>query len=163
CGRRVVEEPDHDNAPPPFTHQQIEAEQAAHARALGRIGWVMATTFLAWFAVIVVIALYRDTIREAVRPFIDPQWIAVLIPLPLVAAGVAAALILIRADRIAPTRCPFCTTRLHRLYGTLVWISGNCWGCGRHVVIPASVEEAAGPLPSVEAFKESFARVRRAG
>src|SRR5439155_24421884 len=47
CGRRVVEEPDHDNAPPPFTHQQIEAEQAAHARAPGRIGWVMATTFLA--------------------------------------------------------------------------------------------------------------------
>ncbi len=160
CGRRVVEEPEGDG-PPPLTPQQLDAAKQAQERTTSRLCWVALAGFLLWFAVVVAIALYRDTIRDAVRPTADPEWVFVVgIVLPLL-AGLAAALLLVkRAERNA-LRCPHCAAGMQR-FGDLVRLTGNCWQCGRRLVEPLP-EAPAGPLPAVGEFKAALRRLGGSG
>lgn len=158
CGEQVVAEPDDKDHTPPFTIEQLDAAKETYDRTMRRVCWAALITLLPWFAVIVVTSLYRDTIRDAVRPFIDPGWLVVpLIFLPIIGGMAAVLLIVRRAERTL--RCPHCAAACAGQFGCQTHLTGNCWQCGRQLAeLP---EEAAGPLPTIGEFKESVARHTR--
>jgi hypothetical protein len=165
CGRRVAAEPDDNDDPPPFTREQLDVARAADDRLETRIALTWLSVFLTCFGVLVVTALFRDTIRDTVRPVMDPGWFLVLVLLlPLLAGATVLCAYLERAWRAAP-KCLACDAALTRVGPQnrlirLVRLTGNCCSCGQRVAPPLP-DEPAGPPPSVGEFKASVARLAR--
>lgn len=160
CGRRVVADPDADHDRPPFTAEQLDAAHAAHSLARSRASWVLLSIFLFWLGEAVAFGLYRDTIRAAVRPVIDPGWLGMSLLMLAAVTGVAIALrIMSRGERAAP-KCPSCAAPVYHIT-PLVRLTGNCWKCGRWLVEPTPAEEPAAALPPVAELQAAHARSNR--
>jgi hypothetical protein len=162
CGRRVVAEPDGEG-PPPFTRERLDAACAAYTRTHRRVGWVFLAGFLAWLACVAALALFRDTIRDAVRPVVDPEWFGLLVMFGPCGAVFVAGLVMLDRARRAALKCPHCAAPcsvvLPRI-PNLTQLTGNCARCGRRLVDEPLPEEPAGPLPTVEEFNAAERRAR---
>jgi uncharacterized protein (DUF983 family) len=162
CGRRVLAEPDASDGPPPFTAKQIDDARTTYVRTQRRLGWLALVAFCIWFAGLIVLALYRDTIRDAVRPVAHPDWVFMPVFLLPPAAGLTVgSLILTRAERAAP-KCPHCSAGLQTQFGSLVRVTGNCWKCGRRLLADLLPDDPAGPLPTIDEFRTAIGRLKRA-
>lgn len=158
CGRRVVAEPEGNDAPPAFTPEQLEEAQKATARVLSRaLLWMLAAA-LAWLVIALGAVLFRDTLRDAVG---SPAagWI-VLGAMAVAAVFGATAAIRTegRAKRESP-RCPHCAGPLYHL-ASVARLTGNCPTCGRRLA-EFPPDEPAGPLPTVAEFKAADRRANR--
>jgi hypothetical protein len=160
CGRRVVADPDGDGGPPPFTREEFAAGEVAHARGSSRACWVALVAFLAAAGGPLVLAVYRDTVREAVGTIIDPGWIALLLLLLPAAAGTAVGVAVYRRTMRTAPRCPHCSAIPYR-FAQVVRATGNCPACGRRMLAGPPPEEPPGPLPTVAEFKVGVDRGRR--
>jgi hypothetical protein len=166
CGTRVVAEPEVEDGTPPFTREQLDAACDAYWRAHGRALLALLAAFLVFAVNIVPLAIFRDAIHDAVRPFIDPGVVMfIAIFWPLVAGIVATFVILGRATRAA-LKCPHCdhacstVGQARALNPTR--LTGNCANCGRRVVNELPPEEPVGPLPTIDELKAAEAQFTRA-
>jgi hypothetical protein len=107
CGLRAVAEPEGDTGPPPLSREQLAGACAAYERAQNRAAWIALGGFLWLFGSTVVFALYRDTIRAAVQPVMEPGWFFLLVALGPFAASVGAVLVKLDRARRA-LKCPHC-------------------------------------------------------
>jgi hypothetical protein len=165
CGRRVVAEPEGTEETPPFAREVFNEACAAYTRAAHRASLVLLAGFLVFFASIVVLALYRDTIRAAVQPVMDPSWFFLLVVFgPCGGFFVMGLWRLGRARRNA-LPCPHCNVPCSVVapgpVPNMTQVTGNCTSCGRRLLNEALPEEPAGPLPTVDEFKVAHRRAQR--
>src|SRR5262245_39254579 len=162
CGKRVLDEPEGDDSTPPLSREQLDTACAAYTRSTNRATWWFAGAFFALFVSSVAIALYRDTIRDAVQPLMDPGWFMMLAMLiPFVAISCFGFVLLARA-RKAALKCPHCgepcSVVTPQFGPNLTQSTCNCANCGRKLVNEPPPDDPAGPLPSVDEFKAAECR-----
>lgn len=159
CGRQVLAEPEGDAGAPALTLSQLDEALAAYARAHKRTWASVGIAFGAWFGVVVLAALFADTLRAALGVNDAAGWVIVATLMLPIAVGLVVGLRAeARGKRAAPP-CPNCNTPLfHHVH--LTRITGNCYACGHRVAEPPP-EESAGPLPTVDEYKLAERRANR--
>jgi hypothetical protein len=162
CGRRAMDPPKRDDGPL-FSPEQFDTACAAYVRAWRRAGRLFVVGFLVLMGTFFVLAAFRDAIRPAIRPVMDPSFFLLLALLPGIAIDVVGLVILERAARAL--KCPHCDGRCAVVKAphdpNLTRLTGNCANCGRRVVkeSPAADEEPDGPLPTIDEFAAADRRV----
>ena len=163
CGRRVVAEPEGDG-PPPLSREQLAGACAAYARAQNRTAWIALGGFLWLFGSAVFFALYRDTIRAAVQPVIEPGWFFLLVVLGPFAALTGTALVKLgRATRTA-LPCPHCSAPCAVAappFPNLTRFTCNCANCGRKLIDDPPPPEPTASLPTIDEFRSADRRAMR--
>jgi hypothetical protein len=112
-------------------------------------------------------ALYRDTIRAAVQPVVEPGWFVLLVALGPFAASTGAALVKFDRARRAALKCPHCEAPCAVTappFPNLTGLTGNCANCGRKLLNdppPDEPAEPAAPLPTIDEFRSADRRAMR--
>lgn len=163
CGRRVLAEPEGEGAPP-FSREQFDAACAAHERTSTRVLGVVLAGFAFSFILMAVLALFRDTIRDAVQPTIDPGALSLIVIFGPCGAAFVAGVWMSERGRRDELKCPHCavpcTTTGPRV-PNLTRLTGNCANCGRKLVNDPLPENAPGSLPTVDEFKAADRRATK--
>lgn len=157
CGKRAIAEPEGGENQPPFSREQLDAACEASARSHNRVAWLMFVGFLMFLASPIAIALYRDTIRDSVRLYVEPGWfVSFAMLFPGFVVCIIALLLLARIKRDA-LKCPHCNSPcsmcIQRGAHNLTQVTGNCANCGQRLVNGILPEEEVGQLPTAEEFQ----------
>ncbi|MCI0705098.1 MAG: hypothetical protein L0241_28895, partial [Planctomycetia bacterium] len=161
CGKRVVAEPKRNDTPPPLTREQIDDACSAFKRAWYRTYLMIHVAFLIFLASpFFVLGAYRDAIKGAVQPVMDPYWIFMLLLFgPVLLVFIVGLMIEHWAGRAL--RCPHCdgsccASKPH--VPNLTQLTGNCEYCGRKLVNELPPEEPLESLPTADEFKAAESR-----
>jgi hypothetical protein len=159
CGRQVLAEPEAANDAPALALSQLDDAHAAFTRFQSRVLRFVLVAFLAWFGVVVVTALFADTLRAALGLQDAAGWVIVAATLILTATGTTVGLRAAERGKRAAPLCPHCAASLYQ-HADLTRLTGNCFACGRRVAdVPP--DEPTGPLPTVDEYKAAERRANR--
>jgi Zn finger protein HypA/HybF involved in hydrogenase expression len=159
CGRRVLAEPD-EQSPPTRTAAELAAAADQAVTASNKMIWPTVLTFLGPLVILAPAVLFRDTLREWLRPLADQDTVVTVVMaiviMPMLAGGVWIVLVGRRTER-ATGRCPHCNGRVQ---SRLSAVTGNCGMCGGRVAtLPQDPPD--GPLVPVDVVVQTGRMFRR--
>lgn len=161
CGRRVLVEPA-DQGEPTLTAEDVSVLRARECRFQQRLMWPAAVAFLGMPLVVLVFALFQDTLLAVFAPGADEQTVkdgvgGLMIASLLICFGWMVVLTL-RAERQGG-RCPHCSANLWQRFRLLA-ATGNCGRCGGRVADrPPAAPADPPPRPIADVLAARSARV----